>query len=254
MRSARAPEAILRSRILRWGLLLAFGGQLLWSFRPAATRALTSQEGEGKALFEANCSTCHGLQAEGTADGPSLHGKGPAAVAFMLSTGRMPLANPKAQPVRTPPKFDDEQIAAIVAYLRVIAPGGPDIPVVIPAAGDLSRGSQLFLNNCSSCHAAAAIGDSVGGGQIAPSLGPASQTQIGEAIRIGPGVMPRFDPQNLSDADVNSIARYVLWLRHHGSRGGIQLGRVGAVAEGFAAIVIGLGLLLLVTRLTGSKT
>ncbi len=254
MRAGRSPEAVFRSRILRWGLLLAFGGQLLWSFRPATTRAFTVQEAEGKALFEANCSTCHGLMAEGTADGPSLQGKGAAAVNFMLSTGRMPLANPNAQPVRTPPKFDDEQIAAIVAYLGAIAPGGPAIPVVDPAAGDLSGGSQLFLNNCSSCHAAPAIGDSVGGGQIAPSLGKATATQIGEAIRVGPGVMPPFDPRNLSDEDVNSIARYVLWLRDHGSRGGIQLGRVGAVTEGFAAIVIGLGLLLLVTRLTGSKT
>jgi hypothetical protein len=66
--------------------------------------------------------------------------------------------------------------------------------------------------------------------------------------------MPKFSSQDLSDEDMNSIARYVLWLRDHGDRGGFQLGRVGAVAEGFVAIVVGVGLLLVVIRLTGSKT
>jgi ubiquinol-cytochrome c reductase cytochrome c subunit len=247
-------EAAVRRRILRYGLLLAVAGQILWSFRPAPGRALTAQEAAGKALFEASCSTCHGLQAEGSGSGPSLQGVGPAGVDFMLSTGRMPLANPGAQPIRQQPRFDPQEIAAIVAYVAAIAPGGPGIPTVYPQAGDLPRGAQLFLNNCSACHGAGATGDSVGGGQIAPSLYPASATQIGEAVRVGPGVMPKFAPADLSARDLNSIARYVLWLRDHGDRGGLQLGRVGAVAEGFVAIVVGLGLLLLVLRLTGSKT
>ena len=65
--------------------------------------------------------------------------------------------------------------------------------------------------------------------------------------------MPKFDENNLSDADVNSIARYLVWLRSNGSEGGLQLGRVGAVAEGLIAFVVGLGLLLLAVRLSGSK-
>jgi ubiquinol-cytochrome c reductase cytochrome c subunit len=247
-------ESAVRKRILRYGLVLAVAAQILWSFRPAPGGALTAQEAEGQALYEASCSTCHGLQAEGTGSGPSLHGVGPAAVDFMLSTGRMPLANPAAQPIRQPSRFDPQEIAAIVAYLTAIAPGGPRIPQVDPQAGDLPRGAQLFLNNCSACHGAGAIGDSIGGGRIAPSLYASSPTQIGEAVRVGPSLMPKFAPQDLSDQDLDSIARYVLWLRDHGDRGGLQLGRVGAVAEGFVAIVVGLGLLLLVIRLTGSKT
>jgi ubiquinol-cytochrome c reductase cytochrome c subunit len=249
-----SSETAARRRILRYGLVLAVTGQILWSFRPAPGRALTAQEAAGKALFEASCSTCHGLQAEGSGSGPALQGVGPAAVDFMLSTGRMPLANPEDQPIRQPPRFDPQEIAAIVAYVTAIAPGGPGIPEVDPQAGDLPRGAQLFLNNCSGCHGAGAIGDSVGGGQIAPSLYPSSATQIGEAVRFGPGVMPKFAVEDLSAHDLNSIARYVLWLRDHGDRGGLQLGRVGAVAEGFVAIVIGLGLLLVAIRLTGSKT
>lgn len=247
-------EAVVRSRILRYGILLAVAGQVLWSFRPTPGRAMTSQQAEGRSLFEANCSTCHGLSGEGTAVAPGLLGVGPAAVDFMLSTGRMPLSNPADQPVRQPPKFDAGQIAAIVAFVTSLAPGGPPIPHVDPAIGDLALGAEVFLNNCSSCHGAAAIGDSVGGGQIAPSLYDADPTQIGEAVRFGPGVMPGFDEGTVTDQDLNSVARYLLWLRDHGGRGGLQLGRVGAVAEGFVAVLIGLGFLIVVIRLTGTKT
>jgi ubiquinol-cytochrome c reductase cytochrome c subunit len=250
----RSAEARLLSRILRVGLLLAVAAQVLWSFRPAGSEAVSQVDEQGKSLFEANCSTCHGLNAEGTVNGPTLQGVGPAAVDFMLSTGRMPLAAPADQPLRQPSKFSQSQIESIVRYVAEIAPGGPAIPDVDPSRGSLPSGAALFLNNCSACHAAAGIGDSIGGGEIAPDLSPENATQIGEAIRIGPGLMPVFDPDNLSDEDVDSIAAYLYWLRDNGDEGGVQLGRVGAVAEGLVAFVIGLGLLILVLRLTGAKT
>lgn len=242
------------SRMLRWGLLVAVLGQLAWSFWPSTSAAQPQADAQGRVLYEASCSTCHGLGAEGTANGPSLQGVGPASVDFMLSTGRMPLAAPDDQPMRQPPRFTPEQIDAIAAYVAEIAPGGPEIPDVDVSRGRLADGSALFVNNCAGCHAAAGIGDSVGGGQIAPDLTPATPTQIGEAIRVGPGLMPVFDPDDLSERDVDSIAAYLLWLRENGAEGGLQLGRVGAVAEGMVAFVIGLGLLILVLRLTGSKT
>ncbi len=247
-------EARLLSRILRIGLLLALLGQIAWSFRPEPSRAQTDQQAQGQALYEANCSTCHGLQGEGTANGPSLQNVGPAAVDFMLSTGRMPLANPGDQPVRDEPKFTPDQTAAIVAYVETIAPGGEPIPTVDPAAGDLARGAEVFLNTCAGCHGAGATGDSVGGGQIAPTINPADPTQIGEAIRIGPGLMPRFGPETIDQADLDSLAAYLLWIRDHGEDGGLQLGRVGAVAEGLVIVVVGLGLMILFLRLTGAKT
>jgi ubiquinol-cytochrome c reductase cytochrome c subunit len=246
-RRNRAPSLIL------WiGLLLAIGGQA-WSFRPTVSNAQTALETQGEQLYAASCSTCHGLNAEGTANGPTLQGVGPAAVDFMLSSGRMPLADPGEQPVRQEPRFTDDQVEAIVGYVSSIAPGGPEIPDVDTARGELPRGFQLFLNNCSGCHGAAGIGDSVGGGQIAPSLYPPNAKQIGEAIRIGPGVMPRFGENDLSRAEVDSIARYLEWVRDNGDEGGFQLGRVGAVAEGLIAVTVGLGLLVLVIRLTGAK-
>ena len=58
---------------------------------------------------------------------------------------------------------------------------------------------------------------------------------------MGPGVMPRFSERTLSEHDVNSIAAYLVWVRDNGNEGGLQLGRVGAVAEGLVAAVVGLG-------------
>ena len=247
-------EARLLSRILRIGLLLAVLGQLAWSFRPAPSAAQTDQLALGQQLYETNCTTCHGTNATGTANGPTLQGVGAAAVDFQVSTGRMPLANPADQPQRQPSQFTPEQTAALVAYVGSIAPGGPAIPDVSISNGNLPTGMELYLGNCSACHGAGASGTSVGGGQIAPSLYQATPTQIGEAIRTGPGVMPRFGDRTLSSQDVNSVAAYLVWLRSHGGEGGAeQLGRVGAVAEGLVAIVIGLGLIVLVLRLTGAR-
>ena len=45
---------------------------------------------QGKELFAVTCASCHGMDAQGTAQGPSLIGVGAAAVDFQMSTGRMP--------------------------------------------------------------------------------------------------------------------------------------------------------------------
>jgi ubiquinol-cytochrome c reductase cytochrome c subunit len=249
-------EARLLARVIRIGLLVALLGQLAWSFRPGPTQAqsLADEETLGRALYQGNCSSCHGVDATGTENGPSLEGVGPASVDFQLSSGRMPLAHPGVQGQRQAPKFTHDEIAAIVAYLRPVVQGGPEIPVVDAASGDVARGSKLFLDNCAACHGAGAGGSSVGGGQIAPGLYPSTPTEIGAAIRVGPGAMPRFGDQTLTTDDVDAIAGYLLWLREDGGGGGLQLGRVGAVAEGLVAIVVGLGLIVLILRLTGSKT
>jgi ubiquinol-cytochrome c reductase cytochrome c subunit len=255
MSTSRA-EARVVSRVLRIGLLAAVACQVAWSLRASAAPASAAPPIDGASLYATNCSSCHGLQAQGTANGPSLQGAGPASVDFMLSSGRMPLANPADQPERGEPKFSPPQIAAIVDYVARIAPGGPPIPSVDPAAGSLPDGLQIYLNTCSACHGAGATGDSIGGGQIAPSLYPPSALQIAEAIRVGPGAMPRFNDRNISQHDVDSVARYLIYLRgdNAADRGGLQLGRVGAVAEGLIAGVVGLGILLVVIRLTGARS
>src|SRR5689334_14896213 len=66
---------------------------------------------EGYNLYQEGCASCHGLTLHGTPSvAPSLIGVGPGPVDFYLSTGRMPLDNPRAEPSRNPPAYTRFQI------------------------------------------------------------------------------------------------------------------------------------------------
>ena len=220
--------------------------------RSASTQV--DQVARGLDLYVAGCASCHGAMGEGTGQGPSLVGVGAASVDFMLSTGRMPLANPQEQPTRNDPRYSPEEIAAVVAFVTSLGPGGPAIPAVSPAGGDIAEGRELYVANCLACHGAAGQGASVGGGAVAPALDRATATQIAEAVRIGPGMMPLFGDQQIDGRDVASLVRYALSLRDPDDRGGLGLGHVGPVVEGLIGWLLGLGVLLLVVRLTGTAT
>jgi ubiquinol-cytochrome c reductase cytochrome c subunit len=179
---------------------------------------------------------------------------GTAAADFMLSTGRMPLADPDQEPTRQPPKYSAEEIEALVAYVASLGPGGESIPFVSLEGGDLRLGRDIYSANCLACHGAGAQGASVGAGQLAPSLHRATPVQVAEAVRVGPGPMPPFTDELIDQHQLDSLVRYVMDLRTESNPGGLDLGRVGPVVEGFVGWVVGLGLLLLVIRLTGTKT
>jgi len=221
---------------------------------PSPAAAQVDQEAaRGFELYVAGCASCHGVAGQGTGQGPPLVGVGAAAVDFMLSTGRMPLSDPASQPVRSPPEYSPEEIAAVVAYVGSLGPGGPAIPLVVGENGDLSRGRALYSANCLACHGAGGQGASVGGGAVAPALDRATPTEIAEAARIGPGVMPPFTEEQLSEADMDAVVRYLLFLGDGEDRGGLGLGHVGPVVEGLIGWLVGLGLLVLVIRLTGTS-
>jgi ubiquinol-cytochrome c reductase cytochrome c subunit len=220
--------------------------------RPAPSSA--QDQAVGARLYEAHCATCHGVSAEGTANGPGLLAVGAASLDFMLSTGRMPLAAPNDQPVRQEPAFDRAQIEAIVDYVQSLAPGGPPIPDVSIEGADVAQGQRLYAEFCTACHGPGATGDSIGGGEIAPPLGEADPVQIGEAIRTGPGTMPRWSGETITDEQVNAIAAYLAFLDTSDNPGGFGLARIGPYAEGFAAGLVGLGLLLALIRRTGTRS
>jgi ubiquinol-cytochrome c reductase cytochrome c subunit len=209
---------------------------------------------EGARLFAVGCASCHGPQGDGTANAPSLVGVGPAAVDFMLSTGRMPLSDPDQQPTRQAPKYSAREIVALVTYVGSLGPGGETIPFVSAEAGDLSLGREIYSFNCLACHGAGGQGATVGAGQIAPPVHRATAVQVAEAVRVGPGPMPPFSEETIDQHELDSLVRYVTDLRTESTPGGLDLGRVGPVVEGFVGWVVGLGLLLLVIRLTGTKT
>ena len=94
----------------------------------------------GRALFAANCSSCHGTQAAGTTRAPNLQGLGSGTVDFWVSTGRMPLAATSAQATRKPSRFNRRQTLQIAAYVHSFTPGqGVQIPLVATGAADLAN-------------------------------------------------------------------------------------------------------------------
>ncbi len=214
----------------------------------AAGRTASVTE-SGRGIYQAQCSTCHGPQGQGTANGPALTNAGAAAADFYLRTGRMPLSAP-GQPVqRHDPRLTDDEIRALTAVVASFGQG-PAIPQVA-GGGDLTTGSHLFVANCAACHGATGSGNAVGGGFSAVNLSHATATQIVEAIRIGPGVMPRF---HFSPQEESAIVAYVQSLHEMPSPGGLEIGGFGAVAEGFIAIGVGLVLLVLVAMFVGRRS
>jgi quinol---cytochrome-c reductase cytochrome c subunit len=207
--------------------------------------------GEGRVLFVEGCSTCHGFDAEGI-DGvaPDLRGVGAQAADFYLSTGRMPLDKEGDQPLRSHPEYTQDDIDAIVAYIGSL--GGPAIPEVDPESGNVSEGHQLFSLYCAGCHQMGGRGGVVTDA-VAPDLQPATATQIAEAVRIGPYVMPVFDEHLISDAQLNSIVSYVQLTQHPDNKGGWGIGNIGPIPEGMVAWFLGGVALLLCARMIGER-
>ncbi len=206
----------------------------------------------GQQLYLQSCSSCHGPGGEGTTQGPSIVGLGAADYDFQMSTGRMPLAQPGTQGVPKPPVLTADQIAAIVAFLVSIRPGGTPIPHVNVAAGDLSEGARVYVRNCAPCHSSSGNGGAVGP-QVGPDLHHATPKQIAEAVRIGPGTMPNFDSTVIDDGQLASLIRYVLYLRAPENPGGLSLGSFGPIVEGFVALFLGIGAMVLVSRYIGAR-
>jgi ubiquinol-cytochrome c reductase cytochrome c subunit len=217
----------------------------------AASKASASINA-GRQLFQESCASCHGFDAAGVGSrGPDLRAAGAGAADFYLRTGRMPLANPGDQPLRGEPRFDDGQIDDLVAYLGSL--GGPRRPRVDPSAGSVSDGQELFTSSCSGCHAISGEGG-VAVGAFAPALKEATPTEIAEAIRVGPYVMPPFGRRQLSDADVNSITRYIREVVDSPEdRGGWGIGHIGPVPEGMIAWLLAAVALVLVARIIGDR-
>jgi ubiquinol-cytochrome c reductase cytochrome c subunit len=205
----------------------------------------------GRELYLTDCQSCHGVDARGIHDtAPSLHGVGAASADFYLSTGRMPLDDPRSQPDRTEPAYDPKSLEDLVAYIGSL--GGPAVPQVDVVGGrlNLAEGQRLFTENCAACHQIAGRGG-VMSGAFVPTLLEATPRQVVEAARIGPYVMPRFSEAQLNDRELAAIARYVQYAKHPENPGGWALFNVGPVPEGMVAWLIGLLAMLLVIRMLG---
>jgi len=213
----------------------------------------------GEVLFEANCASCHGVDGTGGATGANLVGVGPATADFWVSTGRMPLGNPATQPIQKANRFSAKETLEIAAFVGSLGPTGPGYPNGIPMinlkGADLAEGNAMFVLNCAACHTITGSGDALADGYSAPSLHKATPVQAVEALRTGPANMPHFGPHQLSNQQVADIVAYVTGpIQHPNNAGGLGLGGIGPVAEGFIGLLIGVGGLMLVAFWIGDRT
>jgi ubiquinol-cytochrome c reductase cytochrome c subunit len=244
LRRALVVLAVCCGAMVAWSA--AAGGQSQ-SQRPAAPALMA----RGRVLFAPGCASCHGEDLRGRSGlGPPLRGAGAAAADFYLSTGRMPLADPTDEPVRTRPLYPRADIDALVAFVGSF--GGPGIPPVDPARGSLATGMAKFTEHCAGCHQIVGRGGIVTGAAV-PALDATTTTQLAEAVRVGPYLMPKFSAEQLDQATLNSIARYVQSIRHPDNRGGWGIGNLGPVPEGMVTWFLAMAALLAVARLIGEQ-
>lgn len=198
----------------------------------------------GEELFNANCASCHAIGGTGiakpragagdvTGAGPSLRGVGALAADFYLRTGFMPLANIHTEPSNQRVLFTPKEVASITAFVASLGKG-PAVPSPQPARGNIAEGFALFTEDCAGCHQSLARGGYVTGARVPPLQG-IDATEVAEAVRIGPYLMPRFSARQISAAQLDSIVAYVLSTNRPSNHGGWSIGNLGPIPEGLVA-------------------
>ena len=258
--NARRRRPVAGYTALLLGLVVA--GLLYGAFsrtggtaQASAPAASQSDINTGQGLFEATCSSCHGLDAQGTTQGPSLIGAGAAAVDFQMSTGRMPAKEVDAENESKPTTFTAQQIYQIADYIASLG-GGPAIPdaqQVSTSGADTALGEQLFSANCAQCHGFAGAGGALTYGKDAPPLTAATPTQIYEAMLTGPEAMPVFADGAVSPSAKRDIIAYIADTRVEPNAGGLSLGRTGPITEGLVIFLGGMGFLVVIAMWITAK-
>jgi ubiquinol-cytochrome c reductase cytochrome c subunit len=234
-------------------LALAFVGTVFAAFlspsSASADSGTTSAQAieNGKALYITSCSSCHGINGEGSSYGPSLVGTGAAAVDFQVSTGRMPAQQPGAQIQKKEVLYTQAQIDEMAAYVASFG-GGPAIPNASQYQVDdnlVQLGGVLFRTTCSQCHNITGQGGVLTDGKYAPALTQTNPKAIYEAMLTGPQSMPNFPDTVISPLEKQAIISYIVTIRNSANYGGAGLGRLGPTSEGLFIWTFGLIALLL---------
>ncbi|HEX2027406.1 MAG TPA: c-type cytochrome [Nitriliruptorales bacterium] len=211
-------------------------------------------EADPKRIFDRDCAVCHGTDGRGGSRGPSLKDVGEASVHFYLTTGYMPIRHPDEGLRRREPVYTEAEIDALVEYVGGFITG-PHVPDVEVEETKVEKGGEVFRLNCAQCHQFIGTGGIVVGSNEAPALHQTSAVEVVEAIRIGPGTMPKFSEEQISEEDAQAVASFIaLEVQEPTDDGGFSLGRFGPFSEGLVSWVVGMGALLVAAGWIGKRT
>jgi len=167
MNRDRPSEALIRNLTLpqRPHVLLALAILVFAGTSLSYAQSVNPLEGDvrairgGAGLFRAQCATCHGADAKGISsiEAPDLtqiwsRRSLSAAVVFEIIRLGIPGS------IMPPHSLTDTENWMLVAYLQSVAEAG----VIGLPAGDPATGRQAFVENCSTCHRAHGLGESLG--------------------------------------------------------------------------------------------
>ncbi|MCC9308739.1 c-type cytochrome [Kitasatospora sp. RB6PN24] len=259
--SARRRHPLAALVVLLFALVAS--GGLYAAFAPAEKAQADSSAqslaiDEGKRLFAVGCSSCHGLNGQGTTMGPSLVGVGSAAVDFQVGTGRMPAQQPGAQVPRKQPIYSQPEIDQLAAFVASLGPG-PVTPTkdqyTATETDAIAKGGELFRTNCSQCHNFAGAGGALTQGKYAPSLENVDPKHIYEAMQTGPQNMPSFPDSTMPEKQKQEIVAFVRYQANEAPNpGGLSLGSLGPVTEGLFGWIFGLGVLIAIAIWVAAHT
>ena len=177
-------------RLLAWGLLIAATAAIQCGPRsgpgeidPAPLRDPAAINA-GRQHFETDCAEGHGLDANGTPQGPGL---GEGSLAHRRNAGDMFDIIQTGIPGTKMPAFDAprDRVWQLVAFVRSLNARAIDDP----PPGDVAQGETIFDRECAACHMVNGEG-----GLLGPDLsnigGERSLASLREAI-VNPGAIVR---------------------------------------------------------------
>lgn len=123
----------------------------------------------GASLFREHCADCHGTDAKGVR-GPDLTGLWAAADSDQRVFQTIRSGVPGS--IMPPSSAPDQEVGAIVAYLRSISTATPEA-----SSGNVARGEAIFTASCATCHRV-----NGGGGRLGPDLSRIAANQSNQLL------------------------------------------------------------------------
>lgn len=207
-------------------------GASLQSAGPQMAIALSAAD-----LYQEDCLPCHGSNGEGSDIAPSLEAAGFSALVepkVSEGGGGMPVfAN----------LLDEQQIQDVSDYVA------QNIADPSTHGATDGEGSDVWRLYCAPCHGSTGRGGALTSSENAPTLGVDSGADALIDMQEGPGEMPLFAGTALSNRQQTAVALYLQdVIAQPPSPGGWGLGYLGPVPEGFFALFLGLGGLVVFAR------